>query len=248
MNNIYLIKNIIKKIIYTFSIICILISNSHAENFGLSAKAGTLGLGLELDYKINEDFNFRFRVNRFTYDDDFEEDDIVYSGDIDLSTFGVLVDWRPFKSTFRLTAGLFSNGNELSAIATDNGGEVYEIGDTEYRSASSDPFALNANIKLGKGTAGYLGLGWGNAVSSGWMFSFELGVLFTGKPDVALAASGSAIVSINGIEQQFSVTDSSNPLVQELNMNLRIEEDNIESDLSDFEFYPVISLGIGYRF
>lgn len=225
-------------------------STAFADSLGLgiSAKGSTLGPGIELDYRINENFNLRVQANGYNYSDDLNEDGIDYAGEIDLSTTGVLVDWRPFSGTFRATAGIYANGNKLSAIATDNGGDIYEIGDASYRSANNDPFSLDANIELGKSTAGYLGLGWGNALASGWMFSFELGVLFTGKPDVALAASGSAIVSEQGISQQFSVTDSSNPLVQELNNNLRLEEANLENDISEFELYPVIALGVGYRF
>ncbi len=238
----------LKRIVFSLSIVLLSTFNAHAGKFGVSAKAGTLGLGIEADYKINNSYNVRFQVNGYDYTDDFEEDGIDYDGEIDLSAAGILLDWRPFKSTFRISAGLYNNGNKILARARDNGNQTYSIGEADYRSASSDPLVIDADIDLGKSSAGYLGIGWGNAAPSGWMFSLELGVLFSGKPEVAINASGSAIVSAHGIEQQFSVSDSSNPLVQELNENIRIEEANVQDELSDFEFYPVIALGIGYRF
>jgi len=248
MKNFTIFSRHLNSTVFSLGIILLSINMAYAENIGVSAKAGTLGLGLEADYKINEDFNIRFQANAYNYEDDFEEDGIDYDGEIDLSAAGIILDWRPFQSTFRISAGLYNNGNKLVGKATDIGNEIYDIGDEEYRSVIGDPLVIDANIELGKGTAGYLGVGWGNAEPSGWMFSFELGVLFTGKPDVSIDARGSAVVLVNGIEQQFSVSDSSNPLVQELNENIRIEESNLEDDISDFEMYPVITFGIGYRF
>ncbi len=224
------------------------VAKANTNPIGVSAKVGTLGLGVELDYAINEKFNVRLQANGYSYDDDFEEDDISYTGEIDLSSTGVLVDWRPFDGTFRVTAGLYNNANELTAIATQVGNQSYEIGDVDYRSAANDPLILDAKAELGKSSAGYLGIGWGNTAPSGWMFSFELGVLLSGSPEVSLSATGSAIGSYNGVEQQFSVSDNSNPLVQEFNENLRVEEKNLKEDISDFDVYPVISLGVGYRF
>ncbi|WP_448563653.1 hypothetical protein [Thalassotalea ganghwensis] len=214
----------------------------------IALKAGTLGAGLELDYQVNEQLNFRLQANGYSYDDDFEEDGIDYSGEIDLSTTGVLIDWRPFSGTFRLSAGFYANGNELSGLGVDNGDQGFEIGDQVYYSNPSDPLSLALNVELGKSSAGYLGIGWGNHAPSGWTFSFELGVLFTDTPKVDLNASGSAIVQSNGQVYVFDVSDSSNPLVQELNDNIAIERANLENDISDFEAYPVIALGIGYRF
>jgi hypothetical protein len=237
-----------KKIALSLSILFLGTLSANANNIGVSLKAGTLGLGLEADYKINKNFNVRLQANSYSYSDEFEEDGIDYDGEIDLSTAGLIIDWRPFKSTFRVSAGLYNNGNKLFGRGIDDGNQSYDIGNAEYRSVASDPLIIEANVDLGKNMAGYLGLGWGNAAPSGWMYSFEVGVIFAGKPDVSMGASGSAIVSVSGIDQQFSLSDSSNPLVQELNENIRAEEKALESDISDFEMYPVISLGIGYRF
>ncbi|ATC93135.1 hypothetical protein [Pseudoalteromonas tunicata] len=234
----------------SLSLVALLATSTSAEAspVGVSLKAGTLGAGAELDYRFNENFNLRLQANTFNYKDDFEEDDINYSGKIDLSTAGILLDWRPFSGTFRLTGGYYINNNEIKANAKDASNEGYELGDVTYFSDTANPLSLNANMELGNSSSGYLGLGWGNATDAGWMFSFELGVLFAGSPKIDLSASGSAVVYIDGAANYFDVSDTTNPLVQEFNANLITEKNNLEKDISDFEFYPVITLGVGYRF
>lgn len=233
----------------SLSILILSITIVHANSLGASGKGGTLGLGLEIDYQINKAFNLRLQANRFNYTRDFDENGIEYTGELDLSSAGILIDWRPFIGNFRLTAGIYSNSTELTGIAIDSANEKYDIGYGQYWSANSnDPLIVNARIELGKSTAGYLGIGWGNSSASGFMYSFELGALFAGKPNVSLNASGTAAVSVLGLEYQFNVQDSNNLLVQTLNENLRVEEANLANDISEFEIYPVIAFGIGYRF
>ena len=244
-----LVKSNAKPLMITLLTLTLMSATASANNeVGLSIKASTLGAAIELDYRINNSFNVRLQANGYTYDDDFEEDDINYVGELELSSTGVLVDWRPFEGSFRFTGGIYSNGNQLTGTATDSSGQSYAIGNDEYISNPEDPLRLDASIELGKSSAGYLGIGWGNSMPSGWMFSFEVGVLLAGKPEVQIDASGSAQVYSNGTYQVFDVSDTNNPLVQELNDNIRTEEITLENDISDFKAYPVIALGIGYRF
>ncbi|MDU0355538.1 hypothetical protein RS130_18030 [Paraglaciecola aquimarina] len=221
--------------------------DSNSAGVGLSVKVGTLGPGLELDYRVNDYFNFRLQGNSFSYDDDFEEDGIDYNGELDLSNYGILLDVRPFGGTFRFTGGAYSNSNELRGSATSDGSEIFEIGDQEYRGSSGDkPLALEASVALGSGTAGYFGLGWGNSDPTGWMFSFELGVLFSGTPEVELNYSGTA-ERVGDPNSSFDVTGDSAE-AQLFRAEINKEKANLEEDISDFEYYPVIALGIGYRF
>ena len=250
MANTRTLNTFFKQISAATMLCCVTAGAANAGQFGVSPVVGTLGLGLELDYALNDYFSVRLQGNQFTYDDDFEEDDINYSGEFKLSSYGLLVDYHPFSGAFRLTGGVYSNGNELSALASDTGRTEYEIGNKVYTSLPSDPLTLDAKVELGSGTAGYLGLGWGHSPKNtgGMLFSFELGVMFAGEPTVSYQASGSAEVNINGTPEQFSLSDSSNPLVAEFYAELDQEKRNLEDDISDFKLYPVIKLGIGFRF
>ncbi|MEP2653137.1 MAG: hypothetical protein ABJH06_14220 [Paraglaciecola sp.] len=224
------------------------VQNVAMDGGGLAviAKVGTLGPGLELDYSFTESWNIRLQANSYTYSDTFEEDDIDYNGEIELSTLGVLVDWRPFDGVFHITGGAYSNGNELRGNAISSGSETFEIGQLEYRGSSADPLTIDTAIVLGDETAGYLGFGWGQSYEDGLMFSLEIGVLFSGEPDVQLEVTGTAeVVGYPGF--QFDVSGTS-PEAIEFQANVADEIVNLEEDISDFEMYPVITLGIGYRF
>lgn len=216
---------------------------ANAGDLGVSARVGTLGPGIELDYKLTNRFSLRAHFSDYSYDYEEEEDGIDYDGDVNLSTYGLSADWHPFGGSFRLSAGAYANGNEIDAIATGEG--EYEIGDTTYRQTDpNNPIQIDMNAELGSGTAPFLGLGWGNSPKNdgGFMFSFELGVLFTGSPDIDLMASGEA-EDANNPGVTFNLQDD--PTVQE-EIDREIAE--LEEDISDFEYWPVLMLGLGYRF
>lgn len=80
--------------------------------------------------------------------------------------------------------------------------------------------------------APYVGIGWGNAFgrSRRWGFVTDLGVAFTGSPDVALSATG---------------TLASDPGFR---ADLAREEADLEDDLEDFKIYPVFSANLYFRF
>jgi hypothetical protein len=70
--------------------------------------------------------------------------------------------------------------------------------------------------------APYVGMGFGNSLNDGrWAFAFDLGVMFTGLLD--LARSGAAHLQVR-------------------------EQFNPEDPFSETKYYPVLSLGLTYRF
>lgn len=211
-----------------------------AGNLGVAGKVSTLGYGLEADYIISDKFSVRGQFNTLGYDDTFDEDGIDYDGELELSSYGVLLDWRPFGGNFRLSAGGFNVDNKITGSASGEG--TYEIGDEQYTVGPNDDLRLSADMELGDGFKPYLGLGWGHAPANkgGLLLSFDVGVLIQGDPEVNLAVRGSA-------EDQFGnpVDAGSDPTVQ---AELRKEEANMEDDLKNFDVYPVVSFGIGWRF
>ena len=102
------------------------------------------------------------------------------------------------------------------------GGEIYE---------ASEIGTLKGSINV-DGIAPYLGIGWGNpfAGERRWGFTFDLGAAFTSSPDVKLKANG---------------TLATNSIFLE---NLEKERQDIEDDIDFIKIYPVISLGLYYRF
>ncbi|MBU0549730.1 MAG: hypothetical protein KKH80_01080 [Candidatus Omnitrophica bacterium] len=195
--------------------------------FALGIKAGTLGAGIEGIMRLNSNFNAKLGVNAFQYDYSGTEDGIEYDFDLELFSVSALLDWHPFKNSFRITSGALYNQNSLDMNAKT--ASSYTIGSATYTAAQVG--SLTGELDFDEVNP-YLGIGWGNAVGKNkqWSFSFDIGVVYQGSPKVDLSANG---------------TLSGNAAFQ---ANLDREEQNLEDELEDYQFYPVISLGVCYSF
>jgi len=85
---------------------------------------------------------------------------------------------------------------------------------------------MSADISFNK-VAPYIGIGFGDptAGSKGLGFTFDIGTVFQGAPKAKLSATG-------------LIEPSASPEQQE----------KLESNLSWFKFYPVVSFGLTYKF
>lgn len=195
---------------------------------GATVKAGTLGLGLELTTDLTENLNLRAGFNNYTYSYSSVESDIDYNLDLDLRSISLLADWHVFSGNFRISAGMMSNSNELFGTGRPTGG-TYEIGNETYTAEQVGTLSMGMDFNS---TAPYVGIGFGNAVGTNgrWRISTDVGVLFQGSPRARLSADGSF---------------SDEP---EFQAELRREEASLQEDIDSFEYYPVISIGLSYRF
>jgi hypothetical protein len=186
----------------------------------LSARLSTLGYGVELTRALSPKSNLRFGLNNATFDRSATESGINYSMDLRLSSGSLLYDWHPFSGGFHTSLGVLYNANKLDAQAITT--EPVTIGDTTYPAGTN----LTGRIDFNRG-APYLGVGWGNAVGARkkTSFTFELGVVFQGSPNVKLNASA-------GVSQS----------------DLDKEERELRDELAEFKHYPVVTFGFGYKF
>ncbi len=203
-------------------------STVHAEGASVGVKVGTLGIGPEIGVSFSKYFGARFGFNYlpFSYSDTIN--DTRYDFDLNLQSVSAILDFHPFRNSFRLSGGFFYNGNNLDASAKSTSGS-YKVGNHRY------PAALVGRLKGDidfNSFAPYCGLGidttFGRDKSFG--LTLELGVLFQGSPDVDLTADG-PLSNVNAFRR-----------------DLEREENDIEDDLDKFQFYPVISVGMSYRF
>ena len=197
------------------------------SRFAVAAKASTLGGGVELLTMINSSFTFRAGLNTFDYSYQINQDDIEYDADLDLNSFSAILDWHPFKGGFRVSTGILSNENSIGVDAQSS--STYDIGDTTYSGA--DVGSLTGNVGF-ESVAPYIGVGWGNTFGEDNRigFLFDVGVIFQGIPDVSLTANGPI---------------SENEVFLE---DLAVEEQELKDDLEKFKYYPVVSLGMTYRY
>jgi hypothetical protein len=195
--------------------------------FAISPGVTTSGPGAELITKLTSNINFRFGVHGLSLDLDGTESDIDYDFEADLLCFSGLIDWHVFGNSFRITGGIVVNESEVDLEAEP--AATLEIGDTTYTAAQIA--SLTGNLGFDN-IAPYVGIGWGNPFTSKkrWGFMFDLGVAFTGPADLDLSASG--------------------PLAEDPTFlaNLERERQDVEDDLDNFKFFPVLALRFFYRF
>ncbi|MBI5664505.1 MAG: hypothetical protein HZC49_05405 [Nitrospirae bacterium] len=209
----------------------LLSSNVYAERFALGLKASTLGVGVEAEGNVNDTVGGRIGFNYLTPQNySGELDDIEYEFDIESKNVLAVLDWHPFSGSFRLSAGAVFNDTSFDSTAKfSDSAEPVDIGGTEY--APADIGNLKGDIEFNK-VSPYIGLGWDTSIGKSNRFAFlsDIGVVFQGSPNIELSADGP--ISTNATFQK----------------DLAQEEEDYQDDLNKFKYYPVIALGIGYRF
>lgn len=200
------------------------------EKFALGIGLGTTGYSLNGTFNLTEKTNLR--AIYAAYDDTLNENSggIDYNYDLDLSTFSLLLDWHPFNGNFRVSLGAVNNGNEYKATASQTTGNI-TVGNQSF--STSQLGTLRAEVDTDN-FAPYFGIGWGNAVAkkgSSLSFSADVGIIFQGEPSVNLT------------------TEGTDPAIQsQVTTQLSVEQAELEDDLDDFKFYPVLNIGTTYRF
>ncbi len=190
---------------------------------GVSVGVSTLGVGAQLSWKPNPYVGLRAGYNYFTYSYDGSTSDVDYDFDLDLSNAPLLIDVHPFGGSFRLTGGVLFNWNSLDADAK---GHTIELDGQEFD--ISDGW-LKGDIDFNT-VAPYAGFGWSWGGDKGLQFALDFGVVFQGSPDVDLDADN-RLYETPGFKEA-----------------LKAEEDRLQDEVDNFEYYPVISIGLGFRF
>jgi hypothetical protein len=197
---------------------------SSADDWGVNLKAGTLGAGVELSKSLSDKFSVSLGFNSYNYKTTDNTNGIDYDFKYELQSMGLLGNYHPFAGAFRFTGGVLYNNNELKLTGKPSAGSTYTINGVTYTAAQVG--TLTGTLTFNK-TAPYLGLGWGNRPGSKFGLSADLGVLYQASPKLALTATGASAGLSSDLEQ---------------------ERKKAESDLADFKWYPVLSLGLYFRF
>lgn len=201
------------------------VETGSAGGVGLTVKAGTLGAGLEATVGASDYLGFRFGVNAMSFGPRVLTDEGTINADMEWLSYGALADLHPFGGGFRLSGGGFINKNKFKMTAELD--EPVELNGVKYRLDDLDGEATFEEL------APYAGIGFGNAVGADgrWHFSCDFGILFQGTPRLEATAR------------------ASNPALQEVvDRALDAELEDIQEDVDVFQWYPVISVGVSYRF
>lgn len=197
-----------------------------AEGITIAPQVSTLGLGGELGARLSDSLGVRVQGNALSLSPGRRMDGVPYKADVDLRSGGVVVDWYPSGGVFHLSAGVRLNGNGVGLDASPS--QPVELGGTTY---TPDRLGRLTGSVTFAPVAPYLGLGWQAGLMEGRLsVGIDVGVLFQGRPDVDLAASGPA---------------AADPAFQrDLDAHRRVVAD----DLEVMRFFPVVALTITYKF
>lgn len=198
---------------------------SYAAGLGLSAKVGTLGAGGDLTLGLNDYFSIRGQINGMTYEYNRAFDEVSVDADIQLLTYGAMLDMHIFGGGFRISAGALKNDNKITLVADPT--EPLEIDGVEYNINS-----FSGGITFDE-VSPYIGIGYGSAAGSDgrWHFSCDFGVLYQGEPKITATAVATDSATQSTLD---SVVES--------------KRKEIEEDIRNVRWYPVISLGVSFRF
>jgi hypothetical protein len=211
----------------------LLLTGAAQAQVGITADLGSTGAGFHLVVPMETYLNGRFGVNGFQHDFDKTSNGVDYAIKGKLQTIDVLFDWYLREgSPFRLTAGLVYNGNRFDATAKASQMGSFTLNGTTYTAA--DVGILSGRIDYRK-AAPYLGIGWGNALSTNghWSFNTDLGAFFQGKPNVKLGNSGCT---------------TSKAVCDAVAADVAAERLQLQDDADSLKVYPVVRASLNYRF
>lgn len=211
--------------------------------FAVGGKFSSLGVGVEGAMKLSQHFNVRAGGNFFDHDLTETRDGITYQAKIRLQTVEGHLDFFPFGGNFHVSPGLlYYHATPVSANLNVPGGTSFTLGDTSFVSFPSDPVTGSARVQLNT-VAPSITAGFGNLIprKSGkhWSFPFEIGAAFHGTPTIGIRLAGSAC-------DQSGVCGSVNS--PEVQTALQQEIHKRNNQISWIKFYPILSMGVGYRF
>ena len=199
-------------------------SNPHS----MYIKGGILGAGLGYAYGVDRRFTLRAEattVGRINHDRHISGSDYQFRLKNDVAM--IAADYFPFDAGFRVTLGLGVRDTKVSGSSNNFDGTSLGAGES-----------VRASVRWPT-VAPYLGIGWGHhngqANKPGWGFVADIGAYY-GKPDVTLTANASALARLDaqsGGQGQARVNK---------------ELDRLNNEARKLRFFPVVQVGLSYRF
>ncbi len=157
------------------------------DDIWFGVKAGTLGFGAEAAWRPLEWLDVRAGANFYDYDDSGSQAGINYNATLALDTFYVTGNFHFPLSPFRLTAGAFTNNNEVQLASVDT--QSFLIGDNPVPYTAAEVGTLRSVASFDS-FAPYVGAGFDFDILDRLGISLDFGVLLQGDPTITTTADG----------------------------------------------------------
>jgi hypothetical protein len=210
------------------------------RSWAVGFKAGTLGAGMEFATPLAGRINLRSGFNFFAFNNPFSIDGVNYTARLHLQSSQTTLDW--FIGRFHISPGFLYVKNSMSAPAFVGPGQTFVLGTQAFLNSVDDPVSGSSSVIYPRTFAPMLLLGYGNLLPRGGehlSLPIEVGVAYTGAPQISVALNGTACVT-NGCVNFSQNADAQKFLKQEIQI--------LNEDLKHYPVFPIVSLGLAYRF
>jgi hypothetical protein len=211
------------------------------RTYAFGFKADTLGLGFEVATPLALRINLRSSINFFAFNDPFSIDGVNYDARLHLKSSETVLDIFPGHG-LHISPGILYFKSSMSAPANVGPGQTFVLGTQTFLNSVDDPVSGSSTVVYPRTFAPMLLIGFGNIIPrSGRRLSvpFEFGVAYTGAPKISVALNGTACTTDG------CVNFSQNAQAQTF---LKQEIYNLNEDLKRYPVFPIVSLGLAYRF
>lgn len=203
-------------------------AQTSAPGVAVGATVGTSGIGLDAQVKIGPIFTLRGSLDRLSHSADKSYDGIDYNADLAFDTVGAFVDMHPLANGLMISGGAYLGSRDVALAATPTG--PVEIGGQTYTPGQVG--TLNGTVKL-ENLAPFVGLGWDDTFyrRGRWGFRAIAGVAWSDEPQVALTSTGGSLSNDATFQAR-----------------LRDESQRITEETEGYGLFPVIQVGLNYKF
>jgi hypothetical protein len=214
------------------------------SGLGLASRVGIAGAGFDFATPLVGRFNLRTGMDLFSYTTSFQEEGATVGMNLRLSSEHAALDWFPFGGHLRVSPQMiFGNNNRILARAVIPPGSTLTLNGQNYASSFSDPLRGAARVDFRKVSPGF-SFGLGNFFPrdrSRFSIPVEMGFYYVGQPSLQVAFTGSACES-----GSMSVCESvgQDPGFQQSLAAFKARNDH---NLNYASFFPIFSVGVGYR-
>jgi hypothetical protein len=215
------------------------------SGLGVATRVGPAGAGFDFATPLVRKFNLRAGTDFFNYNTSFQEEGANVGINLHLRSGHVALDWFPFGGRLRVSPQLvFGNNNRILATAVIPSGSTLTLNGQDYISSYSDPLHGSGRVDFRKVSPG-LSFGLGNLVPrdrSHFSIPVEMGFYYVGQPSLQVAFTGSVCdpnaqpVGCESVDQD--------PGFQQNLTAFKIRNDH---NLNYASFFPIFSVGVGYR-
>lgn len=196
--------------------------------FAMGGGIGTTGAYVEGQFRVTSRISLRATYERLDVERDQSVDDITYAGRLNSGVLGGFVQIHPLESDFFISGGALFGDRQVGLSAQPSG--PVTIGNQTFTPAQVG--RLEGEADLGD-RAVAVGTGWDTTFSHvrglGWRLA--AGVAVGPAPDIHMNSVGGSLSNDVNLQSQ-----------------LRIEEGRIEDKAENLRIYPVLQVGVTWRF